>query len=384
MPIDPNIALQTRPVQIESPANALARAMQIQNMGQQNQMNALQMQDMHAQRAAQLQAQQAKQAGFQSFVQGLPPPDPNDPRQMALHAALVNGQLDPKDALSQLFPQRKVARTVEIKGPDGKPYTVQMDEQGNPMGQNLPKWVAPHFQSLGDRVEAIDPTAIPAVPLRIGQSPDSVASQQTAIRGQNMVDARAREATGVAQAQGKVPAGYRQTADGNLEAIKGGPADLKLQGTLNADTQALGGTMSSLDRLAVSANEVLNAPGLASVYGLRGAVPNIPGTAAADAAALLNTLKSQVGFGVLQDMRNNSKTGGALGAVSDKENAMLQANLAALEKSQSVEQAQASLKKIIEYTDAAKGRLRDAYNMKHGSAPVAKPAASGGWTVEKQ
>ena len=206
-----------------------------------------------------------------------------------------------------------------------------------------------------------------------GVSPDEAMKAATQARGQNMVENGKLKAL----AQGnKPPAGYRYTPDNNLEAIKGGPADLKLQGALNADTQALSGSTASMDRLAAASNEVLNHPGLKSIYGLRGTLPNVPGSQAADAGALLNTLKSQVGFGVLQDMRNNSKTGGALGAVSDKEGAMLQANLAALEKAQSVEQAQLSLKKIVAYTDAAKDRLRDAYNMKHngGAKPVNTPA----------
>ena len=46
-------------------------------------------------------------------------------------------------------------------------------------------------------------------------------SQSTAIRGQNMTDARSRETI----ASGRVPAGYRQTAAGTLEFIPGGPAD---------------------------------------------------------------------------------------------------------------------------------------------------------------
>lgn len=53
-------------------------------------------------------------------------------------------------------------------------------------------------------------------------SPSAVLASQTAIRGQNMVDSRARE-----QAQaGRVPSGYRLAADGqSLEFIPGGPAD---------------------------------------------------------------------------------------------------------------------------------------------------------------
>jgi hypothetical protein len=227
--------------------------------------------------------------------------------------------------------------------------------------------------------------------LGMGKVAEMVAKQReadqkdaTTRRGQDMTAQSAAAGHQIsARLQGKAPPGYLwgptdASGQPTMVAAKGGPADLKLAGQLNQDTQALTGATSGLDRLAVAANEALQHPGLKSTYGLRGMVPNIPGTDAADAAALLNTLKSQVGFSVLQDMRNNSKTGGALGQVSDKENAMLQANLAALEKAQSFEQAQKSLKKIIDYADAAKGRLRDAYNLKHGenSASPATPEAA--------
>lgn len=184
-----------------------------------------------------------------------------------------------------------------------------------------------------------------------------------------MSDATRRDVAEMARAQGaKPPPGYRMTPDGNLEAIPGGPADLKMQGAFNQDTAALTGGIGAMDRLATAANEAMNHPGLAGVTGLRGALPNIPGSAAADAQAKLNTLKSQVAFGVLQDMRNNSKTGGALGAVSDAEGKRLEANLAALENAQSYEQMKESLKKIIDYTSGAKDRLQGAFNLKHQGA----------------
>lgn len=174
----------------------------------------------------------------------------------------------------------------------------------------------------------------------------------------------------------RVPPGYRPAENGNLEAIPGGPADLKLQGAFNADTATLTNSSAAMDRLALAANEAMKHPGLAGTAGLRGMIPNIPGTDAANAAALLNTLKSQVAFGVLQDMRNNSKTGGALGSVSDAEGKRLEANLAALEKSQSVEQLQSSLQKIIDYTGGAKERLLGAYNLKHGNAGDSVPRSA--------
>ena len=194
---------------------------------------------------------------------------------------------------------------------------------------------------------------------------------------------RAAAASAAKSADGKPPAGYvwgPGGTDGNptMIAVKGGPADTKLNGVLNADTQALSGATANFDRLSLAANQVLMHPGLPGITGMMGKLPNVPGGEAADAQALLETLKSQVGFGVLQDMRNSSKTGGALGAVSEKELAMLQSNLAALDKAQSLAQFQQGLRSIMDYAEKAKGRMREAYNLKHSDgAPDAAPAPTG-------
>jgi len=176
----------------------------------------------------------------------------------------------------------------------------------------------------------------------------------------------------------KPPSGYRTTTEGNLEAIPGGPADLKQQGQFNQDTSSLNESLNSMDRLAQEANAIKEHPGLGGITGVRGIVPNIPGTAPANAQARLDTLKSQVAFGVLQNMRNNSKTGGALGQVSNVEEKMLQDNLAGLGRAQSKEEYQKALQRIIDYTEGAKDRLRKAYNMKHGgSSPQSSPTPQG-------
>lgn len=273
---------------------------------------------------------------------------PISSRAMPIEQALQNIPQDPQ-AFAQWKQQNALGATrfIELNKP-----TIHMQDTGG--ASNVLS-----IPGLGGAPQVVSSA-------KKTQTPDSIASNAIAIRGQNMTDARARETLG----QGKIPQGYRQTADGNLQAIPGGPADLKLAGALNQDTQALTSSSSAMDRLATAANEAMNHPGLAGTAGLRGSIPNIPGSQAADAAALLNTLKSQVAFGVLQDMRNNSKTGGALGSVSDAEGKRLEANLAALEKSQSVEQLRASLRKIIDYTQGAKDRLSMAYNLKHGDGSV--------------
>jgi len=169
------------------------------------------------------------------------------------------------------------------------------------------------------------------------------ADKAVTVRGQDMTDARSREQNEIA----------RQTKEQQRAA---------------QDTTSLGGFSADMDRLAVAANELKNHPGLKGVTGIRGVLPNIPGGNAANAEAKFNTLKSQIAFSVLQTLRNNAKTGGALGQVSDKEEQMLTANLAALDKSQSLEEIQNSLQQIIDYTVAAKDRASAAFANQHPEA----------------
>lgn len=169
----------------------------------------------------------------------------------------------------------------------------------------------------------------------------------------------------------KPPAGYRYTETGDQEVIPGGPADVKTQINIAKDTGIRDNSIADLDRLESAARELLQAPGLGRITGVMGKLPNYPGGEASNAEAKLGTLKSQIAFSVLQNMRNNSKTGGALGNVSDAEGARLENNIAALDKAQSYEEYQAQLKKIIQYTTDAKDRFNRAFALQYGNTQKA-------------
>lgn len=64
------------------------------------------------------------------------------------------------------------------------------------------------------------------------------------------------------------------------------------------------------------------------------AAPFMPNTPHFDAYTALETVKSNIGFDKLQEMRANSPTGGALGQVSDFENRLLQATMGSLDMKQ--------------------------------------------------
>ena len=74
----------------------------------------------------------------------------------------------------------------------------------------------------------------------------------------------------------------------------------------------------------------------------------VPGTDATDFAAELDTLKASIAFWELSAMRAASKTGGALGQVSDRETALLSSALGALDVRQSPANIRSQLRKIRE------------------------------------
>jgi hypothetical protein len=176
-------------------------------------------------------------------------------------------------------------------------------------------------------------------------SEDRAAARTVTERGQNIQLQIAREAE-AGRAAG------REAKQTQLEA--------KQTQALKEKEVRVNASVSQLDRLAKTAEELKTHPGLSGAVGFQLGAAFIPGTAAADFSASLETLASQIAFRVLQTMREASKTGGALGQVSEVEIGLLRNNLAALGRSQSELQFKQSLDKIILFVEGAKTSLRSA------------------------
>jgi hypothetical protein len=185
---------------------------------------------------------------------------------------------------------------------------------------------------------------------------------------------------------GPIPPGYQLVQrDGGLrmEVIPGGPADRtqqqsdKKEGLRDAaTTRAANIVVEDIDRIGTLVDK--------SFFPVAGTgattLSNIPGTAAHDAAKLLDGIKANVAFDKLQQMRESSPTGGALGAVSDREMALLQATLGSLEQSQSSQQFKENLKRLrTTYLDIVHGPGK----WKDATAGDATPTAGpgGGWSI---
>lgn len=115
---------------------------------------------------------------------------------------------------------------------------------------------------------------------------------------------------------------------------------------------------------------------------------NLPGTAARDLSAKLDTLKANAGFAELQAMRDNSPTGGALGQVAVQELAMLQATITSLEQAQTPQQLSQALDGYERFIRESKVRRKQAYDATYGTVAQpgqqgSSPPASGNWSIKR-
>lgn len=144
---------------------------------------------------------------------------------------------------------------------------------------------------------------------------------------------------------GKAPPGWRWKPDGSQEAIPGGPADIKA----GAEGEKRALRQKTLVAQADSVlDEIAQAKSLAgwNTTGVGGVLASLPMTDARKLAGHVETIKANLGFDRLQQMRDMSPTGGALGQVAVQELSSLQATVAKLDQLQKPSEVVAALEKI--------------------------------------
>jgi len=152
----------------------------------------------------------------------------------------------------------------------------------------------------------------------------------------------------------------------------------KLEASYPQATTSLKGHQNKTTLFIKDLEALRDSPGLDSVTGF--AAGRAPGLTDAGrrTVALYDKVVAKGGFQSLQDMRDMSKTGGALGNVSDKENQQLKASFAAIDRKQNAADVRTALNDLIKELQGGLGRLQDAYDLtyeyKRGNAA---PAAGG-------
>lgn len=163
---------------------------------------------------------------------------------------------------------------------------------------------------------------------------------------------------------GTVPPGYQliKNTDGSftMEVIPGSPQEREMKEAAEAEKKKGAFEEASAKQKAIivlddikRAIKIVDDPD-SFATGFGGQIfQNIGGTAANNLQSLLTTVGANISFDQLQQMREASPTGGALGPVSDFENRQLQAVLGDLDISQTKEQLRKNLTRLEYRYDVA-------------------------------
>lgn len=147
-------------------------------------------------------------------------------------------------------------------------------------------------------------------------------------------------------------------------------------------TKAISTLEATNKKLITDLQELRNHTGLEGITGfIYGRTPNVTGSAR-EAQALLDTIKARGSFALLQAMRDASKTGGALGNVSNFEIQRLEQAFGALSQTQDKESVQKAIDSIVTEIEGIATRAREAYDTTYEyrgqAAPTRGKAPAGG------
>lgn len=175
----------------------------------------------------------------------------------------------------------------------------------------------------------------------------------------------------------KAQPGYQEIKLDTKERAKREAAFPKANSAFNAATKDITSLVSDLERLR-------NHPGLPAITGgIEGRLPSVSKDATA-AQALLDKILAKGQFRSLQQLRDNSPTGGAVGNVSDAEGKALRDSFGALSQTQQDEDFRDQIDSVIADLQFADRNLRNAfsetYSYRGATAeppPTTAPTATG-------
>jgi hypothetical protein len=204
--------------------------------------------------------------------------------QEAIRLGLTPEQIQAYAGLQNVG-RHKATRQMEVDDGRGGKRIALVDDFGQEVA-GFAGYTAPVQVNRGDRVEFVKPA--PGVSLGVNMSPSE---RDASARGWASVNQGAqRLALEASNAQaGKVPAGYRLKAGGTMEAIPGGPADLKAgaEGQKRiTDAKDVLGLLDEVDKLLPKATGSYAGAGVDQAARFFGA--STPG---AEATAQLKTLQ---------------------------------------------------------------------------------------------
>jgi hypothetical protein len=273
------------------------------------------------------------------------------------------GKLEMQQLLSPPV-MHTVAPGASLVGPDGKPLFTAAERTDTDLIRNFNAAKAQGFtgnifdyeRKINESRRTPAPAPTPSAPVAVVDpvtGKQVYVSREDALRGR-MTPAAAMESLNPKEIQ-KREAAYPQATS----TIKG------IEDKASSFTKDL--------------TELLNHPGLSSITGI--AAGRLPGITAEGRAAqaIYDKIVAKGGFQALQEMRDASKTGGALGAVSNQEGTQLKASFAAIDRRQEAKDVKDAIKQAIDDVERTKVRMREAYDSTYsyksgGGGAAAAPA----------
>ena len=411
--IDSNIALGVKPLQIENPMNQYAAMSQIQNAQNQNALAQFQL-------SSAKRAEESQNALSDVYKNAYDPATGKVDNNLLVKGLAERGagHLIPKVQQDILAREKEAATlkktNVETTGLEFK----QRIEKANKAISDIAALSSPQDAIAGiDRHLAngdIDQVKADQLKQSIAQAPNFSAWRKTTLV--NILDAKdnleqqnregqlkvsqgnlavnqgqlaiAQNRANREQTMGTIPAGYRLSKDGTtLEAMPGGPTTVALppkelqkrEASFPQATSAVKAIETKSDSFINDLKKLRDHPGLNQITGIAaGRLPAITGEGRA-AQALYDKIVAKGGFQALQDLRDASKTGGALGNVSNQEGKQLTASFAAINRVQDAKDVRAAIDQAIGDVEGTKTRVREAYNQtyeyKNGANPTTAPVA---------
>jgi len=407
MAIDPNISLGVRPLELANPLAQYGQIAQLQNAQTQNQLQQMQMREAEAVSQERNMLRQLN-PNAPDYEQQLFRVNPQlgiafrkeastaAAQEAARQKSLIDAATAKQGMLSQAY------RDISSRPSDANITAHTEDIQSSPLFSEAEKQKAlttqqtllamplaergAYLASQGAKSSELKPS-VNVGPTGIVQTP-AFGGAATVVPGTEA----AFQMTPGQIAANKI-AQQRANYEGQRVGFEGQRVDLarqaqttegltpkeiqKREAALPQATAAIKGFETKSDSFVTDLQRLRDHPGLSQITGLvAGRVPAVTADGRA-AQALYDKVVAKGGFQALQDMRDASKTGGALGNVSNQEGKQLTASFAAIQRTQDAKDVRAAIDDAVANIQGAKTRMREAYDStysyKTGNAP-----ASGG------
>lgn len=265
----------------------------------------------------------------------------------------------------------KATRQIEVDDGKGGKRIALVDDYGQDVA-GFAGYIPPVQVNQGNQISFVRPA--PGMSLPVGMSPSE---RDASARGWAGVNLQRQQAEQGKWQYDATRGGLVNTTTGEFKPAMQNGQPIETKASREAEKEKLR-QKSSLAQADSVIKEIRDAKGLVgwNTAGVGGTLSVVPATDARNLAAKLTSIKANLGFDRLQQMRQESPTGGALGGVAIQELNALQSTVASLDQLQGADQLGRALDKVEMHYTNWRNAVEQAANPQGG--------ATGGWQIREK